>query len=238
MICWCTGRVTEIFRTFRIAAFASLAVHLALGWWALCSSPNGQARVDQAVVSAQRMVVQLTDPLPLQSKTPALKTLSALETEPSANVRPARRANTVLKPEANPGQQGQRQGQGQGQGSVDASQSISGAQVVTQPATVQTPAQAPAALNLDTSRAAKSVELQRRKSGLSAAVDAMQSENAHVPETLAFARLAPAGSSIVSETIMADGTRLIKFSAGGCMRVVNPSARHHDDIRKSAMENC
>ena len=104
--------------------------------------------------------------------------------------------------------------------------------------TPSAPVQTPPVLNLDTSRAVTSAELQRRKSPLAAAVDASQSENSQALQARAFARLAPGGSSIVSETIMADGSRLIKFSAGGCMRVVNPSSRNHDDIRKSVMQSC
>jgi hypothetical protein len=96
----------------------------------------------------------------------------------------------------------------------------------------------PAVLNLDLSRAAKTAESQRRKSGLATAIDATQGENSQTPEKWAFAKLAPADSSIVSERIMADGSRLIKFSAGGCMRFVNPSSRSLDDVRKPVMETC
>ena len=127
----------------------------------------------------------------------------------------------------------------QGQYPDSALQSPSAAQIATLPAPLQMSVQNPAAaLNLDASQAIKSVELQCRQSGLSAAVDAMQSEHSRDPEARAFARLAPVHPSMVSETIMADGTRLIKFSKGGCMRVVNPSSRLHDDVRKSGMENC
>lgn len=232
MICWCTGQVTDKIRTLKIAAFASLAVHLVFGWWALRSSPDAQWRVDQPVPSSQRLLVQLIAPsitLP-PDKAPAFEDLSALLTDSSVNMRQTRRASSVLSPRTRP--------QRQGQDSAGASQSTGGEQVTTQPATVQTPAQAPASLNLDIGQAAKAAGQQRRKSGLSAAVDAIQSGNSHVPETRAFARLAPVDSGIVSETIMVDGTRRIKFSAGGCMRVVNPSSRQHDDIRKSVMENC
>jgi hypothetical protein len=225
-ICWCTGPVTEKIRAIRFAAFASLAAHVALGWWVLHSNPSARGTVDPPVTASERLVVQFI--LPLRDKTPAAGALSEPVVQPSVNGRQSRRAPKVLNLETTP------RVQGQGQQPASALQTFNEAQAMTPAA----PSQGPALLNLDLSRAAKSAELQRRKTGLSGAVDAMQKEISQTPETRAFTKLAPVASGIVSETIMADGSRLIKFSAGGCMRVVNPSSRSPDDTRKSVMENC
>ena len=109
-----------------------------------------------------------------------------------------------------------------------------------QSAEVSKPAEAGSStgLNLDLGPALQAVERQRSKSPLAAAVDAQQAQNARSVTARAFSALDAPSSSIVSETILSDGTRLVKFSGGGCMRMPNPAARSFDDIRKPLMERC
>ena len=109
-----------------------------------------------------------------------------------------------------------------------------------QSAEVSKPAEAGSStgLNLDLGSALQAVERQRSKSPLAAAVDAQQAQNARSVTARAFSALDAPSSSIVSETILSDGTRLVKFSGGGCMRMPNPAARSFDDIRKPLMERC
>lgn len=226
MICWCAGSVTEKIRTIRYAAFASLVIHVAFGWWILRGGSSGKDGVIQQAAAPQRLLVKLIAPMP--DSTTEVGVLSELVLPPSVNGGAARRTTSASKLAINPRLQPEEQQP------AGAAQSFSEAQVKT-PASLS---QTPKVLNLDLSPTVKSTDLQRRKAGLSAAVDAMQSENSQTTETRAFSRLAPAASSIVSETIMADGSRMIKFSAGVCMHVVNPSSRSPDDMRKPVIKNC
>ena len=96
-------------------------------------------------------------------------------------------------------------------------------------------------LNLDLRSALQAVERQRRKSPLAAAVDAQNaqhSQNARSVTARAFSALDSTSSSVVSETILSNGTRLVRFSGGGCMRMPNPAARSLDDVAKPVMERC
>ena len=225
MTCWCTGRVTDKIDTVRAAVLVSLLLHAGFGWWAL-KVDSLKPSIPAHPIADQRMLVQLlTLPAsnnpnaavpdrPIPAHTPGKRRIQQFALTPNSEL--ARGQPTPL------------------QLSAGARVSLGEVQTLTPAA----PAQALPILNLDTSRAVTAVEQQRRKSTLASAVDAAQSENSQTAEARAFVKLAPAGSNIVSETIMADGSRLIKFSAGGCMRVVNPSSRNHDDIRKSTMENC
>ena len=212
----------------------SLAVHAGLGWWALqvdSPKPSIAAAPPRAEKRLQVQLLTLPPPDSQNALVPSAKV--ALKTAGKSQIR-----KPALTPQPEPAssepalvplQAGERANSGEVQTLTPTS---------TPTPTPAAPAQALPSLNLDSSRTITSAESKRRKSPLASAVDAAQSENSQTPEARAFAKLAPAGSNIVSETIMADGSRLIKFSAGGCMRVVNPSSRNHDDIRKSTMENC
>jgi hypothetical protein len=217
---------------FKLAAVASLAVHLALGWWVLRSNPPRQGGGVQPLVSTPRLLVQLIALPP--DKTPATGAVSEPNLQRSVNVRQAGQGRQAQSAPAVSSLEITPPLQAQGQEPASASQSVSEAPAMPPAAA----AQPPAVLNLDLSRAAKTAESQRRKSGLATAIDAIQIENSQTPEKRAFAKLAPTPSSIVSETIMVDGSRLVKFSAGGCMRMVNPSSRSLDDVRKPVMETC
>jgi hypothetical protein len=105
---------------------------------------------------------------------------------------------------------------------------------------VSTPAQAGSStrLNLDLGPALQAVERQRSKSPLAAAVDAQQAQTARSVTARAFSALDAPSSSGVSDATLSDGTRLVKFSGGGCMRIPNPAARSIDDTRKPLTERC
>ena len=93
-------------------------------------------------------------------------------------------------------------------------------------------------LNLDLGSALQAVERQRSRSPSAAAVDAQQAQTARSVAARAFSALDAPSSSIVSEAILSNGTRLVKFSGGGCMRMPNPAARSLGDIAKPVMELC
>ena len=211
--------MTKNISTVKLAALLSVSVHLALSGWLLRSERAELPVAKPLGAPERRLSLQLlTQPV---NKGLAPSQSTATETLQAA-VRSAKRTGALTSPELTAEPQAPVQ---------------HGLTEVQTPSSAATTPALPA-LNLDLSRAVKSTELQRRKSPLAGAIDAQQSENSRTPEQRAFAKLAPRGSSIVSETLMADGTRLIKFSAGGCMRLVNPSSRHFDDMRRPGVETC
>lgn len=204
----------------------SLALHAGFGWWVLQANLLKSQAAVAPPIADQRMLVQLFTLLPPNIQGAPPRTAQAQVQSPGS--RQVRQSARLPRFESATGQPTS------GQPPAGARPGLGKVGTLVPAA----PVKASPALNLDLSRAAMSAELQRRKSPLAAAVDAVQSENSQTPEARAFAKLAPVPSGIASETIMADGSRFIKFSGGGCMRVVNPSSRLHDDTRKPVVETC
>ena len=103
--------------------------------------------------------------------------------------------------------------------------------------TAQT-AQTSQPLQLGLGRKALDADRKARQAPLASAVDASQVQAAPSKIARAFAPLAAPSSTIVEETMLADGGRMVRFSGGGCMKMQNPAARSYDDIRKPAMTSC
>ena len=93
-------------------------------------------------------------------------------------------------------------------------------------------------LQLGLGRKALDADRKARLQPLASAVDASQAQSAPSKVARAFAPLAAPSSTIVEETMLADGGRMVRFSGGGCMKMQNPAARSYDDIRKPAMTSC
>ena len=93
-------------------------------------------------------------------------------------------------------------------------------------------------LQLGLGRMALDADRKARLQPLASAVDASQAQSAPSKVARAFAPLAAPSSTIVEETMLADGGRMVRFSGGGCMKMQNPAARSYDDIRKPAMTSC
>ena len=225
-ICWCTALVTKKITAVRAAFLLSLALHAGFGWWALQTNPAKPEAAAAPRVTNQPILVQLltlfqpkTQAAPLPDAKAQLQSAGNQRLRKSALLPRSESAADQPAPTPHP---------------ADAMTQL-GKDQTLMPAAA---AQISPALNLNLSRTVTSAEIQRRKSPLAAAADAAQTENLQTPEVRAFAKFAPVASGISSETITADGTRLIKFSGGACMRVVNPSSRSPDDIRKPVTETC
>ena len=93
-------------------------------------------------------------------------------------------------------------------------------------------------LQLGLGRMALDADRKARLQPLASAVDASQAQSAPSKVARAFAPSAAPSSTIVEETMLADGGRMVRFSGGGCMKMQNPAARSYDDIRKPAMTSC
>ena len=232
MICWCTGPVIKGIGAVRWALVLSVGFHAALAWFWLGGAARPAALrtlLTAPLVDQQRLQIVM---LPAQAPPAA-----PLPAQPSPAAPPRPRADQKAKP------------------TRQATSDLSTAPALPKPsslaaeppllatgqsAEVSKPAEAGSStgLNLDLGSALQAVERQRSKSPLAAAVDAQQAQNARSVTARAFSALDAPPSSIVSEAILSDGTRLVKFSGGGCMRMPNPEARSFDDIRKPLMERC
>ena len=234
MICWCTGPVTRRFGTVRWALIASVGCHAALAWYLLGSAarpaPLGKLPATPWVSPPRLQIVMLpTPPAPPAPAQPA-PLAPAVPRGAEQNAKPTGRARSDAT--TSPALPALRQPSSWGAESPSTSAHQSAAAVT--PA----PSGSGAKLNLDLQAALQAAERLRSKSPLAAAVDAQHAQNARSTTARAFSVLDTPSSSIVSETVMSDGTRLVKFSGGGCMRMPNPAARSFDDVRKPSMESC
>ena len=257
VICWCTGPVNSpVFspvikgiETVRWALVLSMGFHAALVWfwWGGTTRPAAlRTALPAPLENQQRMQIVMlptqTAPLTpaLPPSTPPTKQLSAqpLPAAPPRSVQKAKptrqatsdlsTASALLTPsslaaEPPPLATGQRPDP-----SSDPSPDIS------QPAQTGSGTR----LNLDLGSALQAVERQRSRSPLAAAVDAQQTQTTRSVAARAFSVLDAPSSNIVSDAILSNGTRLVKFSGGGCMRLPNPAARSLGDIAKPVMELC
>ena len=198
--------MTERVSVIRSAVLLSLALHGALGFWVMRGMEPERGTKQRPAETGQRLQVFL-----LTAKAP-----SDLP-QATPRVDQATRRSTPLAERANKNNH-------QMSAYELAPPSTPGASVELSPATIQTavagnsPELQPK-LDLAVGQAVQAAERQRRQSPLAGAIDAQQAQIAQSSVTRAFSRLNAATSSIVAETILADGGRVIRFSGGSCMRL-------------------
>ncbi len=253
MICWCTGPVTRGIETVRWALVLSLGFHAALVWfwWGGTARPAALRTALPAPLENQQRLQIVLLPTQTAPPPPAMPPSTSLATPPtkqlSAQPLPAALPRSVQKDKPT------------GQATSDLSTTsalLAPSSLAAEPpplATGQSPDPSPdpspnisqpahagsrTRLNLDLGSALQAVERQRSRSPSTAAVDAQQAQTARSVTSRAFSALDAPSSSIVSDAILSNGTRLVKFSGGGCMRLPNPAARSLGDIAKPVMELC
>ena len=219
--------MTKQLSVVRSAVLLSLGLHGVAAWWLLHADPPVQRITVQPVAEERRLQVTLLPvakppdpPAPIAANAPATAATPLPKREGKAESSTA--SITVTG-----GETGERE-----------SAAVSNAApILVPPAAGGNQALQPR-LDLNLGAAAKAAERQRSQSPLASAVDAQQMQTGAAKTARAFSKLEAVRSSIVEETITADGGRVIRFSGGGCMRMPNPSARSHDDVRKPMMEIC
>ncbi|MBC7719353.1 MAG: hypothetical protein H7Z77_06120 [Chitinophagaceae bacterium] len=224
------------FSTIKWAVVVSLALHAAVGWWALHGDRQNR-RILPPAAGEQRLQVVL---IPVE-RSPSLSPAVAPTAAPTAaSARPRSeqpiKRDTLLK---------QNQASNSQTPWIDARtpeatpKTASETTPETASASAAVPVPAPKLdLNLNLSRAAQAADRLRRQSPLAAAVDSQQVQAAPSSVARAFSGLNPVASGIESETTLAGGARLVRFSGGGCMRIPNPSAKEHDDTHKPVVQSC
>ena len=94
---------------------------------------------------------------------------------------------------------------------------------VTSPAPVSQ-----SSLNLSLREALNNAPVQRAPDNLGRLLDARRPRAGPSTVERAFASLSAEDGALLSDTVMPDGSRLVKFSGGTCMRLPNPAAGGFD----------
>ena len=224
MTCWCTGRVTRRIHSVRLALLLSIALHAVLCWWVLRSSKGGTELPQRSPPAERRLLIKLLPPANALTVPPFS---SSLPTSPESP-RQTRRKELFAAPQPN-------------NASQTSTLALTPAPPVIDPFPVESGSGAiPQAhpLRLELGRAALSADRDRRQSPLANEVDAKAQQAANSNQSRAFSALNTTPSGIVGEATTADSGRLVRFSGGGCMKLPNPAARQHDDVRKPTVGNC
>ena len=224
MTCWCIGPVNKRFGSVKLAVLLSIALHAAIAWWVHQTTRVGFTQPKQSLAFEQRLLVQL---LPLAKASSATPT--ALSSFVSSNS--ARQTRPKERPKLTQSSTGTHAFSLETMPLPAASHQVpvepqTGAALVAPP------------LKLDLGRTALNADRDRRRTSLAPEVEASGLHSARSNQASAFSRLSVEPSGIAAEAVAADGSRLVRFSRGGCMHLPNPAARLYDDSRKPMMANC